>query len=301
MAKHEKVAVVIVNYNTKDLTLLAVDTLQSKGKTFDVYVVDNGSSELGLKEALSKRPCITYWSLPQNTGFGRGNNYALKKIYQRYEYVLLLNSDAQITSVALEELVAKAKLANATLASCYLTYLDGRFQPNAGSKPSPIHIFTWISGLDDIANLFGIHLGSYQEAKPWYYQNDREVGWVSGSVMLVETVSLAKIGFFDEDIFMYGEDVDLCLRTSKALRKIMWFASPKAIHIGGASSTNAKYKQWLGEFLGIEHLYRKHYGLVGLVYIKVLLYLFIPLRIVLFTLFGRIKYARNYLNIIKKV
>ena len=297
MAKQKKIAVVIVNYNTKNLTIAAVEGLRG----VDTYVVDNGSTETGLKAVLQAQPGVTYWSLSQNIGFGRGNNYAIKKIYQQYEYLLLLNSDAKITVKALNDLVAGAEKANADIASCRLTYPDGRFQPNAGSSPTGMHIFTWISGLDDIGNLLRLHFNSYQESKPWYYQADREVGWVSGSVMLVKTTLLEKISFFDEAIFMYGEDVDLCVRARKAGAKIMWFKTPQAVHIGGASSKDAKYKQWLGEFLGIEYLYQKHYGLLGLLYIKLLLYIFVPVRIILFFIFGKSKYAQYYAKILVKI
>lgn len=297
MAKNKNVAVVIVNYNTQKLTLSAISGLVG----IDVYVVDNGSSEKGLAEKLAHLPFVTYWSLSKNVGFGQGNNYAIGKIYRQYEYLLLLNSDAQITTMAINALVAKAKKAKADIASCYLTYPDSHFQPNAGSYPSPGNIFTWISGLDDIGNLLGVHLNSYQESKPWYYSADRKVGWVSGSVMLVNTGTFAKIGLFDEKIFMYGEDVDLCVRARKAGLKIMWFKTPSAIHIGGASSQDAKYKQWLGEFLGIEYLYKKHYGLIGFWYIKLLLYIFVPIRIVLFFSLGKKKYAHDYFKILTKV
>lgn len=297
MAKNKSVAVVVVNYNTLKLTQSAVSGLVG----VDVYVVDNGSSEKGLTQKLANRPSVTCWPLSKNIGFGRGNNYAIEKIYREYEYLLLLNSDAQITTSALNMLVAKAKKTQADIASCCLTYPDGRFQPNAGSYPSPGNIFTWISGLDDIGNLLGLHLNSYQESKPWYYKKDRIVGWVSGSVMLVNTAVFEKIGFFDEAIFMYGEDVDLCVRARKARLKIMWFKIPCAVHIGGASSQDAKYKQWLGEFLGILYLYKKHYGMMGFWYIKLLLYIFVPIRIVLFFSLGKRKYAYDYLKIIKRV
>ena len=297
MAGKQKVAVVIVNFNTKDLTLSAVKGLQG----VDVFVVDNGSTETGLKEALQTLPRVTYWPLPKNIGFGRGNNYALKKISKDYEYILLLNSDAEMTSKALNDLVTKAEASNVDIASCRLIYPNGRFQPNAGSSPSWWHIFTWISGLDDIGNLLGLHFNSYQESKPWYYQRDCEVGWVSGSVMLVKTTLLEKIGFFDDNIFMYGEDVDLCFRARGAGFKIMWFKTPMALHICGASSRDAKYKQWLGEFLGIEYVYRKHYGLIGLLYIKFLLYIFVPVRVILFFVFGRPKYAQYYAKILAQI
>lgn len=297
MAKNKSVAVVVVNYNTLKLTQLAVSGLVG----VDVYVVDNGSSEKGLTQKLANWSSVTCWSLSKNIGFGRGNNYAIEKICRKYEYLLLLNSDAQITTSALNMLVAKAKKTQADIASCYLTYPDGRFQPNAGSYPSPGNIFTWISGLDDIGNLLGLHFNSYQESKPWYYEADREVGWVSGSVMLVNTAVFEKIGFFDEAIFMYGEDVDLCVRARKAGLKIMWFKTPCAVHIGGASSADARYKQWLGEFLGILYLYKKHYGMMGFWYIKLLLYIFVPIRIVLFFSLGKRKYAYDYLKIIKRV
>jgi len=71
---------------------------------------------------------------------------------------------------------------------------------------------------------------------------------------------------------MYGEDVDFCWRAKKAGFKIGWTDKAEVIHLGGGSSDQPHFRQWLGEFKGLLYLYRKHYGNLASLFLKLAIY-----------------------------
>ncbi len=289
-------AIIIVTFNTQELTKKCLQSIfQKKSKiNFEVLLIDNSSSDQTLDMVKQDFPQVRLIKSPKNLGFAGGNNLALKKI--KAPFVLLLNSDTEVEPNSIEELFEFSKQSNFDIVSCKLVDKNGQFQPNAGELPTFWPTFFWISGLDDILGKFMTVL-SYQERDSKYYVNNREVGWVSGSVMLIKQSVFEKIGLLDENIFMYGEDVDFCLRAKKARFNIGWTDKSTIYHLGGGSSRDHKYKQWSGEFKGLLYLYGKHFGNFQKIILKSLIYFFVLARILVFGILGRFGNVKAYAKV----
>lgn len=289
-------AIIIVNYKTKELTLKCLKSIfESIPKIkFEIWLVDNNSSDNSINIIKKDFPQINFIESTENLGFSGGNNLALRKA--KAKYYLLLNSDTEIIDHALDNLFKFAENSDFGICSCKLLNPDGTFQPNGGELPTMISLFSWLSGIDDVAGkLFKIK--SYQSRNEDYFRNKKRVGWVSGSVMLIKDEVVEKIGFLDDRIFMYGEDVEYCWRANKAGYKVGWTNQSEIIHLGGASSQTPKYNQWMGEFKGLLYIYEKFLGLHAALLLKVSFYIFILARIAGFLVFGKISYSRIYAKI----
>lgn len=289
-------SIVILNYKTRNLTLKCLQSIfktQPKMK-FEVLVVDNHSEDDSVQAIKKQFPGVKIIESDVNCGFAGGNNLALKEVSSKYS--LLLNSDTEVKPGALDRLFSVAQQEEFDVSSCRIINPDGSFQPNGGELPVFLPLLLWISGLDDLLNKV-ISVSSYQERDERYYNNTKEVGWVSGTAMLIKNDILKKIGFLDEKIFMYGEDVEFCLKARRAGFKVGWIKEAEIIHLGGGSSDIPKLNQWRGEFKGLLYIYNKYYGILPAIGLRILFYLFIILRIISFAVIGKLNYAKTYAKV----
>lgn len=291
--------VLIVTYNTKKITLGCLDSIfKTKNKLkFKVWVLDNGSGDGTALEIESKYPEVNLIRSEKNLGFVGGNNILIKKAYESSKFTLLLNSDTRLLENSLDRLFSSALAKNADIISCELVNPDKSFQPNAGDLPTPYPLFMWLSQLDGVFSK--IYLSpSFHQSKRKYYKDGQEVGWVSGSVMMVKKEVFKKIGLLDTNIFAYGEDSEFCWRAKKAGFKTFWTDSTKIIHIGGASSKEHHFAQWIGEFKGLTYLYKKYYGDFAALGLRLLIYFFTFMRTIAFYLAGKPNYSKTYAKIL---
>lgn len=295
--KMTDLTIVIISFNTRQLTVNCLKSIFEKEWKYkvDVCLVDNNSYDDSVKKVKELFPKTKILESNKNLGFTGGNNIAFKKINSKY--VLLLNSDTIVTPYALDNLMDFIEEENLDIASCKLIDDKGRFQANAGELPALTPLLLWLSGLDDILGKF-ICVNSYQALNKCYYKHGRNVGWVSGSAMLVKKEVFKKIGFLDENIFMYGEDVEFCLRAKIAGLKIGWTDRAEIIHLGGGSSNYPKLNQWRGEFKGLLYIYKKYYGLSAAIFLRLLFYIFITLRALAFLFLGKFSYTKTYAKVI---
>jgi hypothetical protein len=297
--------IVILNYNTKNLVLKCIKSILkiSPHLKYHIWVVDNGSDDGSLEafeSLVQSNKLVRLIKNYKNVGYAQGNNIALKKLYKRYRYCLILNSDTEMLPNSIDKLYSYSVDNDYAISSCKLVNTDRSLQPNAGSIPYLIPMFLWISGLDDIINKFSF-VSSFHIFNKKFYKGNKEVGWVSGSVMLIKSSLLNEIGFFDNKRFMYGEDVDFCWRARKAGYKIGWTEEGSIIHVGGASSSDPKYSQWFGEFRALIYLYNKYYGPFWGLIVKFIIYFFVSLRIMAFSILGKGSYAKTYAKIITEI
>jgi len=180
------ILIIVLNYNTKYLTERCLKSVLSRKwrRVVKVVVVDNHSTDDSFSYLKSKFPKIDFLRARRNLGFAGGNNLALKKYFHQARFCLLLNSDTQITAGSLDRLFDFASGEGRDIVSCQLVYPDGSFQPNGGELPSFWPLFFWLSGLDDLFRKWA-RLPSYQERSRSYFSDGCEVGWVSGTVMLI--------------------------------------------------------------------------------------------------------------------
>lgn len=284
-------AVIILNYNTEQLLKQCLNSIFANPlpQNSAVCVVDNNSSDGSVTMIRKNFPRVKILESSENGGFSKGNNLGIKAFDANW--YLLLNSDTIIKDGALVKLCLAMKESSFDIGSCKLLNIDGTLQPNVGELPFGIAFLSWITGIDDI---FGGALPSFHIMSDNFYQGQKSVGWVSGTALMIKQTVIESIGGLDERIFMYGEDVEYCMRARRNGFKVGWTDQASIVHLGGGSSKDPKFRQWLGEFRGVLYLYCKYYNQIVAMGIKILLWVFIFLRMIVFALVGRLAAAKTY-------
>lgn len=289
-------SIVIVNFNTQELILSCLNSVfkYPPKVSFKVVVVDNGSDDDSVKLIRSNFPQVKILSNNRNLGFAKGNNLGMKAV--EADSYLLLNSDTEVVQGSLQKLSEFSNGSDFGIVSTKLVNSDGTFQPNVGELPTLLPTLFWLSGLDDLLGIRSVHTNDKK-----LYQDGMEIGWVSGSVMLIKSAVVKEVGLLDEKIFMYGEDIDYCWRAKAAGFKVGWTDQSEIVHIGGASSNSPQFNQWLGEFKGLIYLYKKNYGDLFALILEIFIELFVFLRVLAYLAKGKVGFAKNYVAVIQNI
>lgn len=292
------ISVVIVNYNTKKLTSDAISSVFkfTKSVTFEVIVVDNASEDGSQNLIKTKFPKVKLIENKENLGFGRANNRGMK--IAKGDYIFLLNSDAYLIENSLKKLFDYAKKQEdlGMLAPLILNE-DRTTQQSVGFFPHLPQVFYWMSFLDDLPG--GTILNPYHVDHDSFYKKEHDVDWSTGAAMFVPKKVVDKVGAFDENIFMYGEDVDWCFRIKRANYKIIYSPATKIVHIGSGSSNQISKNAILGEYKGVKYFYSKHKSPFALQLARALLKIGALSRIVAFSTLGRRETAKFYAEAFK--
>jgi len=196
----------------------------------------------------------------ENIGFVKANNIAIKEAKGRY--ILFLNPDTELISDAITSMMRfLEKRISYGAVGCKLIYPNGCIQyVCARTFPTPINQFCLLSAMNRFFPKS--EALSTVEMRYWDHNDSREVDCLSGACMLVRKEIINKLSGFDENIFMYAEDVDLCFRLKKLGWKIFYLAECKIIHYSGASSSQQKNKYFGAIMQRESNLYfiRKHFG-----------------------------------------
>ena len=231
-----KLSIVIVNYNVKHFLEQCLKSVYQAIQNIEaeIFVVDNNSVDGSQEIVRSSFPEVNLISNAKNTGFSKANNQAIKKSIG--EYILLLNPDTIVPENCFDNII---KFADQTpdLGGCGVPMFDGQGNYLPESKrglPTPEVAFYKMVGLNKLfpkSKKFGkYHLG-YLPAN-----QNHEVEILAGAFMLIRKEVLDKIGLLDETFFMYGEDIDLSYRITKAGWKNYYFAGSRIIHYKGEST-----------------------------------------------------------------
>jgi GT2 family glycosyltransferase/lipopolysaccharide/colanic/teichoic acid biosynthesis glycosyltransferase len=253
-------SVVIVNYNVKaflEQCLIAIERARG-ALNIEIFIVDNASVD-GSQAMVKKRfPYVRLIENNQNVGFSTANNQAIQKA--QGEYILILNPDTLIQEDTL--FVLKKHLDdNPKLGAvgCKLLNPDGSYQINSRrSFPTPWVAFSRIVGLSKLcpkSRLFGQYNLTYLDP-----DTEIQVDVLSGSLMMLRKKALDEVGLFDEDYFMYGEDIDLSYRIKKAGWQILYTPATKAIHYKGESTKKSEFSAITRFYSTMLIFIRKHFG-----------------------------------------
>ncbi len=291
-------SVIIVNWNTKKLLedcLVSIIKF-TKYLDFEVIVVDNGSNDGSQRMVQNKFPKVKLIQNKDNLGFAKANNIGIKSATGKY--ILLLNSDTYLIENSLQKLVEFAKKQNNLgVLVPQLLNSDKSIQQSIGFFPNLPQIFFWMTFIDDLP--FGQILKPYHVDHDVFYQSEQKIDWATGAAMFVPKNVIQKAGFLDEQIFMYGEDVEWCYRIKKAGFQIIYTPISKIVHIGRGSSGKISTKAFIGEFEGLKYFYGKHKSNFSLQILRNLLKMGALARILLFGLLGRKETARAYVEVFK--
>ena len=225
------VDVVIVNYNTRDLTAACVASLAegARSRLGRVIVVDNGSSDDSVAALGRRWPRVEILALGRNAGFAAANNVALR--LATAPYVLLLNSDTVVPPGAMEILVGRLEATGVTAAGPRLVDASGRPEVSFGSMLTPWTEF--------VQRLRGRAAGSHSPRAERYIAGlvarEREVDWVSGACLLVRREAALAAGLLDERYFMYEEDVDFCAALRARGGRVLFSPACQIVHLRGGS------------------------------------------------------------------
>ncbi len=231
-----KLSVIIVNFNVKYFleNCLRSALKASIGLDMEIIVVDNASIDGSSEMMQNKFPEIEYLYLDKNIGFSSANNVGIK--HSKGEYILLLNPDTVVQENSFSSCV-NYLIAHSDVGGLGVKMLDGSgiFLPESKrGLPTPMAAFYKIFGLSSLfpnSKRFGkYHLGYLD------MNQDHEVDVLSGAYVMMPKAVLEKIGFLDEDYFMYGEDIDLSYCIIKAGYKNIYFADTTIIHYKGEST-----------------------------------------------------------------
>lgn len=321
------VSVIIVSYNTAKLTLAAVASVISDAKRSsllkeqtEIIVVDNNSSDdsVELLSSLSKSSAIPVKILAQkdNLGFAKGNNLGVE--HSKGEFIFFLNSDATLEPGSLESMVVAFQqnpihetTANDELSGFKdrigmmagkLLNLDGSDQYQGGDLPSLISLAGHQLLLDDIPVL-GQFFPSTQHTGhkgALMQQNNQQLiskGWVSGAALMVRKQLIDEIDGFDGNIFMYGEDMEWCLRAKKHHWDVCINQDAPVIHLGSASSTPRN--AIAGELKAYHYIWAKHFPAWQLPLARIILQLGCLFRWFIFGTMGQHDKANLYKELLK--
>lgn len=261
MASSPLVSVIIVSYNTREMTLDCLRVLfeNSKGIEKEVLLVDNASKDGSVAAIRGTFPDVQVIENPENSGFGAANNLAMQRAKGRF--FLLLNSDAFIRPGAIEALLADLEAhPQAAAVGPKLLNRDGSLQRSCWRFPSPVQ--AWVENLGMAAVLRGrTRWGDYRR---WGHDTERAVDFVIGACLLVRREVYDQIGGFDAAFWMYAEETDWQKRMRGAGYEIRFTPAAEVEHWGGASGATDRARISEAFFNSLDTYSLKHHGPLGL-------------------------------------
>jgi GT2 family glycosyltransferase len=222
----------------------------------EIIVIDNHSSDDSFSFFQNRFPQVQFIWNPANDGFAKANNQAL--LMAKGEYILFLNPDTIVPEDCFEKCIDFLKKNNGALG---IRMLDGSgifLKESKRAFPSPMTSLYKLFGLAQCfphSRIFArYHLGNLSE------NENHEVDVLAGAFMMIPKKILDKAGGFDEDFFMYGEDIDLSYRIQKAGFKNYYFAESSIIHFKGESTKKGSLNYVKMFYKAMSTFVKKHYG-----------------------------------------
>lgn len=262
-----KLSIIIVSWNTSALLekCLASVYAYPPADPFEVWVVDNASTDDSAAMVESYFPQVHLVTNANNVGFARANNQAIP--HCTGEYILLLNPDTEVKAKALPTLSAWLDAhPEAGGVGPFLLNPDGTLQTSCYPAPTLMREFWRLLHLDWLTPY-----GSYNMAR-WDTHTPREVDVLQGACLLVRRMVLEKVGVLDETYFIYSEEVDLCYRIRRAGWSLWWEPQSQVVHYGGQSTRQVKTEMFLRLYQGKVLYFRKHYGPITTFLYKIILF-----------------------------
>lgn len=242
-------SVIICSYNTRNITERCLRCLEKGKERKEIIVVENGID--GTAEMIRKKfPRVRLIEPGENTGFARGNNLGLAAANPEARFILLLNTDVFVEPETIEKAMAFLEShPEADVIGCRLNLPDGRLQPSAGSLPTPGNVFTWMMGVGR----------QVHPTDPDFFARVRQVGWVMGAFMMMKRQVYEQTRGFDENFFMYMEEVEWCKRMEKAGFGVWYVSDFTVTHMDKGSSGGNIKGPLLKEKIGLIYYLKKYY------------------------------------------
>lgn len=266
-------SIIIVSYNARDFLINCLESIHKhvKNLKYEIIVVDNASDDDTPKflEKL-KIENLTVLVNSENLGFSKANNIGIKK--SSGKYVLFLNPDTLIQDNAVGYLMDFMEKQNdAGAATCKVLMTNGKIDDASHRGfPTPWNSFSHFSGLSkffgNTKTFGGYNIGYLDMSKT------HEIDVLAGAFMMVRRKAGEEVGWWDEDYFFYGEDIDFCYMLKKKGWKIYYVPEVSILHYKGVSggikriskdistaSAETRVKSQKARFEAMRIFYKKHY------------------------------------------
>jgi len=256
-----ELSIVFVNYNDRIHLEKSLASLQKNVQDIDyeVIVVDNNSSDGSLAFLRENFPSVRTMGNKENLGYARANNQGIRE--SKGEYVLLLNTDTIINPGALNLLLQEMKKDPGIggIGPALLTDKNN-YQVSFGKK------------VNFISELFQKYfLNFYYKLILKNDKKNREVNWLSGACLLTKRNILKEVGLFDENFFLYFEDIDLCLRIKEKGWCLVYFPRAEVLHAGGGSTESFRLSSRFHYRKSQLYFYEKHNSKISLILLRIYL------------------------------
>ena len=270
-----QLSIIILNYNVRYFLELCVLSVQNAIQNLDaeIIVIDNNSQDNSCEMMKQRFPKVKLIENKENVGFPKGNNIGVSQA--KGEYICILNPDTVVAEDTFTKVLAFAKKQNDLgIIGCKLIDGTGNFLPESKRGiPTPFVAFTKITGLYKI---FPKTFGKYYAQ----HLSENETGKVEilvGAFMLMKRNLYNEIGGFDENCFMYSDDIDLSYMVLKKGKSNYYFHETSVIHYKGESTVkDGIYMKRNQEAMNF--FYKKHFR------VSLLFSLFMEMGIVFFSL-----------------
>lgn len=253
-----ELSVIIVSYNTREMTLKAIETLYEHASDIDLQVIvwDNDSKDGTCDAIADAYPQVELHRSTENLGFAAGNNRAAEGATG--EWLLLLNSDTEVLPGSIQNLLAFAKAhPEAGIVGGKTIFADGSL--NATSCFNRMTVWSLLSYSVGLSMIMPNSPFNPERSVSTRMDRVQQVDIVTGCFFLLKTELWRELGGFDLRYFMYAEETDLCLRAGKRGYKPMVTPEATIIHHGGASAISSGVKQQQS-YRGKATIIRDHFG-----------------------------------------
>ncbi|MDQ6756248.1 MAG: glycosyltransferase family 2 protein [Bacteroidota bacterium] len=231
-------SIIIINYKSAGHVLNCVESIYKETQEigFEIIVVDNDSADDSEAKIMSAFPNVTWLQTGYNAGFARANNAGIR--ISKGEFILILNADTIITDHALDKTINLFKnKTDAVGCGVQLLNPDGTHQiSGAYFKKGGLNVLLPLPYLGNLVRFLGYKLKTKIPSVKEVVAV-QEVDWIVGAFIMVKKDAVQRSGRFDEDFFMYAEEIEWCSRL-KRQGKLYLFEEPKVIHLGGGASSD---------------------------------------------------------------
>lgn len=244
------VTIVTINYNGEEDTiecLKSLENLNSNGLMLRILVVDNNSDPKSVSriskqiKSLNTKSKHTYSliELSENLGFSGGNNIGIRQaLSDKSDYIWLLNNDTYVDSNALVSLVSFIQSnKNAGIAGSKIYFAKGYEYHKERYRKEELGTVLWYAGGSiDWSNVVGSHRG-VDEVDNGQYDNEEPTDFVTGCSFFMRRETALTVGYFDDDYFLYLEDMDYCIRAIKKGVEL-WYVPDSVVWHKNAQSSD---------------------------------------------------------------
>jgi GT2 family glycosyltransferase len=265
------ISVVIVGWNAKHYLELCLESLAAAPphRSMEIIVVDNASAD-GTAEMIEARfPYVKLIKSSENLGFAKGNNVGIRQCQGRY--IALVNPDVIVFSGCLDALAdfldQNPKVGNV---GPRVLNPDMTMQSTCRRFPTLWNNFCSATGLATKFKNSKFFAGEHM----FYFPHDRTlpVDVLVGCFSMIRRETFNEVGLLDEDLFMYGDDVDWCRRARNAGWQVVFFPGGEAIHDRGKITAPYPVRFAVAQQKSVLHYWRKHHGFWGAMGIRSIIF-----------------------------